>query len=314
MDKIFEELEYEVLAQGIFENDQEKEERAKQKEEYKKKLADIDERRKKLDDEFEQDLPVLKLRENMAYYRLLAKNDSSYQDKLKELEKDYDNMMRERFKKSLARDTGEKIKDSVGNKKGFSKWLNIALDSAEYALTTANKENFEHEFQKWSKKEEQRIESQNDKYRDECAKLNTEEWGVRIDRTKQVTKNAWSDIKSFFKKQVKDNPEEAEKNKKQIEKVQNALDNTGKTTSNSKSKDDSGDDKEGTKEYQVMHNGKKTTLVGRPKKVGSGRTYFFKNDPNGPTVPEKDAKEMIKKSGVKEGLSLKEYLVQLIMQ
>ena len=75
-----------------------------------------------------------------------------------------------------------------------------------------------------------------------------------------------------------------------------------------KTKDDSAkpeekEDEPEEKEYQVVHNGKETTLVGRKKKIGDGRTYFFKNDPNGPTVPEKKAKQMIKKSGVKENLN-----------
>lgn len=61
------------------------------------------------------------------------------------------------------------------------------------------------------------------------------------------------------------------------------------------------------KEYVVKHEGKETTIIKRPKKRGEGSTWCYKNDPD-TTISPDQARAMLKASGVKEGLTLAEWL------
>lgn len=66
-------------------------------------------------------------------------------------------------------------------------------------------------------------------------------------------------------------------------------------------------EEDGEKEYKLTHDGKPDKLIKRPKKRGDGSTWCWASDRDTTVAPDR-ARAMLKKAGVKECLSLREFL------
>lgn len=121
-------------------------------------------------------------------------------------------------------------------------------------------------------------------------------------RLKQV-EDKWtkaSEEAEELEKKIKDaSGEEKEKLEKELDKKKKLIANLEQAQ---KKLDDNSE-----KEYKIHHDGKEDTLIKRAKKRGEGSVWCYKSDPD-TTVSADQAREMLKKNGIKEKLSLTEWL------
>ena len=67
------------------------------------------------------------------------------------------------------------------------------------------------------------------------------------------------------------------------------------------------DDRDEEKEFKIHHDGKEDSIIRRKSKRGDGVVYCYKSDP-ATTISPKEAKRMLRKNGIKESMSLSEWL------
>lgn len=131
-----------------------------------------------------------------------------------------------------------------------------------------------------------------DKNTDQAKKNRTRDVKDKLDAANNEIKKIESKLKDA-------SGEEKDKLEKELAKKKSLVSNLEKAVAKLDDKSE--------KEYVVKHDGKETTIVKRPKKVGDGSTWCYKNDPD-QTISPDQARAMLKASGVKEGLSITEWL------
>ena len=136
-----------------------------------------------------------------------------------------------------------------------------------------------------------------------------------MSKSGEVDKEALGKIKGSIAAGMKDAKDRIAKAKEEPEsnpEGENGENNDSNSDSNDSNgengeNNDSNRDSNSEQEYEITHDGKKTTIIKRPKKRGEGSTWCYKNDPEQTIAPDQ-ARAMLKASGVKEGLTLAEWL------
>lgn len=122
---------------------------------------------------------------------------------------------------------------------------------------------------------------------------------------KEVGKKSDEEIAKTAEEGLKKS-EEAVKNIESKESDDDSKEDEPKKDEESKDNDTKEEPKK-TKVYQMKHNGKPDKLIKRPKKRGQGSTWCWASDKDVTVGPEQ-ARAMLKKAGIKEGLDLSDWL------
>lgn len=114
------------------------------------------------------------------------------------------------------------------------------------------------------------------------------------------------------KEDAQDDKKEDKKDDKEPTKEHEDKKDEKKEDAQDDKKEDKKDDKddkaeEPEKTYELTHDGKPDKLIRRPKKRGEGSTWCWASDRDTTVAPDQ-AREMLKKAGIKESMSLSEWL------
>ena len=177
-------------------------------------------------------------------------------------------------------------KERIANTKEDSKEEPNKKDKKEAATKTEHNKNREDDNKKGKSADDP--DKDTDKKKADRLKQIEDKWTKASEEVEELEKK----LKGAKNDEKKDLEAQLNKKKKlvaNLEKAQKKLDDNSE------------------KEYEITHNGKKTTIIKRAKKRGEGSTWCYKNDRD-QTISADIARAMLKASGVKEGLTLAEWL------